>query len=66
LGADITIFDPNSVGSPERAERRYDLPGGAKRMVMPSLGIRYTIVNGSICWKDGEIFGRMNGRVLRS
>ena len=66
LAADITIFDPSSVGSPERAERRYDLPGGAKRMVMPSLGIRYTIVNGSICWKDGEIFGRMHGQVLRS
>ena len=66
LAADITIFDPGSVGSPDRAERRYDLPGGAKRMVMPSMGIQSTIVNGSICWKDGEIFGRLNGRLLRS
>ena len=36
LAATITIFDPSTVGSSKRGERRFDLPGGAKRMVMPS------------------------------
>ena len=44
--ADIAIFDPDTVGSASRGERRFDLPGGAKRMVMPSRGVEYTIVNG--------------------
>ena len=40
LAADIAIFDPATVGSANRGERRYDLPGGAKRMVMPSRGVQ--------------------------
>jgi Arc-like DNA binding domain len=30
LAADIAIFDPQTVGSSNRGERRYDLPGGGK------------------------------------
>src|SRR5262249_20617125 len=48
--ADIAIFDPETVGSASRGERRYDLPGGAKRMVMPSRGVEYTIVNGTVVY----------------
>jgi N-acyl-D-aspartate/D-glutamate deacylase len=50
LAADLAIFDPATVGSAGRPERRYDLPGGAKRMVMRSQGIEYTIVNGVVTW----------------
>ena len=35
LAADVAVFDPDTVGSSNRGERRYDLPGGGKRMVMP-------------------------------
>jgi N-acyl-D-aspartate/D-glutamate deacylase len=66
LAADVTIFDPANVGSPGRPERRYDLPGGAKRMVMRSKGIEYTIVNGEITWQDGALTGASAGQVLRS
>ncbi len=66
LAADIAIFDPASVGSSNRGERRYDLPGGGKRMVMPSRGVRYTIVNGTITYADGALTGATEGRVLRS
>ena len=66
LAADITIFDPATVGSPNRGERRYDLPGGGKRMVMPSRGIRTTIVNGVTTYADGELVGSRAGKVLRS
>ena len=66
LAADITIFDPKTVGSSNRGERRYDLPGGGKRMVMPSRGIRTTIVNGVTTYADGELVGAGAGKVLRS
>ncbi len=66
LAADITIFDPATVGSSNRGERRYDLPGGGKRMVMPSRGVRTTIVNGVTTYADGELVGNGAGKVLRS
>jgi N-acyl-D-amino-acid deacylase len=66
LAADITIFDPATVGSSNRGERRYDLPGGGKRMVMPSRGVRTTIVNGVTTYADGELVGKGAGKVLRS
>jgi N-acyl-D-aspartate/D-glutamate deacylase len=66
LAADVTIFDPATVGSVGRPERLYDLPGGAKRMVMRSRGIEYTIVNGEITWEKGALSGASAGRVLRS
>ena len=66
LAADVTIFDPRTVGSVGRPERRYDLPGGAKRMVIRSQGIEYTLVNGAITWERGALTGSAAGHVLRS
>ena len=66
LAADIAIFDAASVGSVGRPERRYDLPGGAKRMVMRSQGIEYAIVNGAVTWERGALTGAAAGSVLRS
>ena len=66
LAADIAIFDPATVASVGRPERRYDLPGGAKRMVMRSQGIEYTVVNGKVTWENGALTGAAGGEVLRS
>jgi N-acyl-D-aspartate/D-glutamate deacylase len=66
LAADLTIFDPATVGSPSRPERLYDLPGGAKRLVKRSSGIEYTIVNGAVTWQQGSLTGARAGQVLRS
>ncbi len=66
LAADLAIFDPATVGSLGRPERRYDLPGGAKRMVMRSQGIEYTLVNGAVTWENGKLTGATSGEVLRS
>jgi len=66
LAADVAIFDAARVGSTNRGERRFDLPGGAKRMVMPSRGIEYTVVNGVVTWADGKLTGAAAGQVLRS
>ncbi|MGD9616577.1 MAG: amidohydrolase family protein [Alphaproteobacteria bacterium] len=64
--ADIAIFDPDTIGSASRGERRFDLPGGAKRMVMPSRGVEYTIVNGTVAYAGGRATGATSGAVLRS
>lgn len=64
--ADVTVFDPESVGSRNRGERRHDLPGGAKRMVMPSHGVELTLVNGEVVWEQGSLTGAAPGVVLRS
>ena len=66
LAADVAIFDPASIGSSNRGERRYDLPGGGKRMVMPSRGVQYTLVNGAITYAQGALTGAAAGQVLRS
>jgi N-acyl-D-aspartate/D-glutamate deacylase len=66
LAADLAIFDPATVASLGRPERRFDLPGGAKRMVMRSQGIEYTIVNGAVTWENGALTGAALGEVLRS
>ena len=66
LAADVAIFDASRIGSTNRGERRFDLPGGAKRMVMPSRGVEYTVVNGVVTWEEGKLTGAAAGQVLRS
>jgi N-acyl-D-aspartate/D-glutamate deacylase len=63
--ADVAIFDPDRIGSKNHGERRYDLPGGAKRIVMPSAGVEYTIVNGAPTWEQGKLTEAKAGKVLR-
>lgn len=63
--ADVAIFDPARIGSTNHGERRHDLPGGAKRIVMPSKGVEYTIVNGAVTWDQGRLTEAKAGRVLR-
>ncbi|HXZ53756.1 MAG TPA: amidohydrolase family protein [Burkholderiales bacterium] len=66
LAADLVLFDPRTVGAAGRPERIYDLPGGAKRMVMRSQGIEMTLVNGVPTWEKGALTGAAAGQVLRS
>ena len=63
--ADVAIFDPERIGSTNHGERRHDLPGGAKRIVMPSKGVEYTVVNGAVTWEQGRLTDAKAGRVLR-
>jgi N-acyl-D-amino-acid deacylase len=66
MAADVVIFDAATVGSGGRPERLFDLPGGAKRMVMRSRGIEMTLVNGEVTWDKGALTGACAGSVLRS
>jgi N-acyl-D-amino-acid deacylase len=65
FAADLTIFDPDKVQAKEK-EFVNDLPGGASRLVARADGYRYTVVNGQVIQRDGELTGACPGRVLRS
>ena len=65
MAADLTIFDPDKVQAKDK-EFVSDLPGGASRLVARADGYRYTVVNGQIVQRDGELTGACSGRVLRS
>ncbi|HWB66503.1 MAG TPA: amidohydrolase family protein [Mycobacteriales bacterium] len=63
--ADLVLFDPAEVDhEPERT--RYDLPGGAPRLVADARGVRSVIVGGVEVCHDGTPTGALPGTVLRS
>src|SRR4051812_11160267 len=66
LAADVVLFSQETIASAGRPERLYDLPGGAKRMVMRSKGVEMTLVNGEPTWEKGKLTGARAGKVLRS
>ena len=68
LPADVTVFDPDTVGcSPLR--RVHDFPAGADRLVSDATGIRWVIVEGTPIREEGRDVvdpeGPLPGRVLR-
>jgi len=66
LAADIVLFDPATVASPDRPTLVHDLPAGGGRMHAPARGIRRVIVNGTTLYRDGAHTGAYPGQVLRS
>jgi N-acyl-D-aspartate/D-glutamate deacylase len=53
LAADVTVFDPATVGcGPLR--RVFDFPAGADRLVSDASGIRAVVVNGVVIREDGR------------
>ena len=66
LAADFAIFDMETVGSDKTGGMVHDLPGGGRRLVVPSRGIEYTIVNGQKLFEHGVDSGSRNGQVMRS
>ena len=67
LAADITIFDPDTVGC-SRLRRVHDFPANAERLVADAQGIRAVIVNGRVIREEGrdaDLGATLPGRVLR-
>lgn len=63
--ADVTLFDPATVGSgPEQTVD--DLPGGSSRIWAGALGVPHVLVNGVAVVADGRLTGATPGTVLRS
>lgn len=69
LAADVTVFDPDTVGA-SALRRVHDMPGGADRLVADARGIDLVIVNGTVIRRDGKDAvrpdGVLPGRVLRN
>jgi len=63
--ADITIVDPETVGS-EPAELVHDLPGDSPRLTADSIGVKRVLVNGTVVVVDGKATGELPGTILRS
>jgi N-acyl-D-amino-acid deacylase len=62
--ADITIFDPTTVG-PLMPYVVHDVPGGEERIEQRATGFAATIVNGAVLTRDGVATGERPGRLLR-
>ena len=62
--ADITIFDPATVNAEEPTWAN-DFPANTKRMVQQSVGMHYTIVNGTVINDHGRMTGDLPGQVMR-
>ena len=65
LAADITIFDPETVG-PLPEDTVHDFPSGGWRIRELAEGIKATIVNGEVLIEDGKHSGALPGRVMRN
>ena len=63
--ADVVVFDPATVGSTD-VTMRYDLPGGAGRLVADALGIEHVLVNGGAVVDGGVLTATRSGAVLRA
>jgi N-acyl-D-aspartate/D-glutamate deacylase len=68
LAADVTVFDPATVGcGPLR--RVFDFPAGADRLISDATGIRTVVVNGVVIRAEGKDAlapdGTLPGRLLR-
>jgi N-acyl-D-aspartate/D-glutamate deacylase len=63
--ADITLFDPRTIGSdpPVFVD---DLPAGGRRLIAGAHGIAATFIHGVQVMRDGQPTGALPGRVIRS
>ncbi len=62
--ADLVVFDPGTV-APGRERTVDDLPGGASRIVVDSVGVERVLVAGTEIVADGAFTGATPGMVLR-
>lgn len=63
--ADITLFDPKTIGS-EAPVFKDDLPAGGRRLIAKARGIVATFIAGVQVMDEGKETGAMPGRVIRS
>ncbi|HET6874672.1 MAG TPA: amidohydrolase family protein [Acidimicrobiales bacterium] len=63
--ADLTLFDPGTVG-PDVERTLDDLPGGGSRIFTGAIGVPHVLVNGVQVVTDGKLTGSTPGTVLRS
>ncbi len=65
MAADLNVFDLAEIG-PAVPTLEDDLPGGGRRLLQRSVGIRATVVNGEVIMEEGKPTGARPGRLLRN
>ena len=63
--ADVTVFDPDTVG-PRPTEWRQDLPAGGGRLYAEADGVSLVVVNGVPIVEGGVLTGDRPGQLVRS
>ncbi len=64
LPADITVFDPATIGAGP-VKTMFDLPARAARLYCDAVGVTDVLVNGQAIVNDGAYTGAFPGSVLR-
>jgi N-acyl-D-aspartate/D-glutamate deacylase len=62
--ADIVVYELKAL-STGTAEKAWDFPAGAWRLVRKPEGYRHILVNGEVTFRDNECTGAVPGRLLR-
>ena len=62
--ADLVVFDPETI-APDLPYMASDLPMGAARIIQKAVGIKATVVGGTVLTRGQSHTGAMPGRLLR-
>jgi N-acyl-D-aspartate/D-glutamate deacylase len=62
--ADVVVFNADTI-APMMPEVEHDLPAGARRLKQKATGIKATVVNGEVLFRDNEHTGALPGQLLR-
>ena len=65
--ADMMVYNYDELGFLyDKPVCGTDFPGGERRLIQKPKGLRYTIVNGSVTFKENDCTGALSGKLLRS
>ena len=65
--ADIIVYDLDKLGFLyDKPRFDTDFPGGERRLVQKPIGLRYTLVNGTVTFEGNDCTGALPGKLLRS
>ena len=65
--ADVIVYDLDRLGMLyDRPLFANDFPGEERRFIQKPTGLRYTLVNGTVTFRDNECTGALPGKLLRS
>ena len=65
--ADIMVYNWDELGFlHDRPVFGNDFPGGERRLIQKPVGLRYTVVNGTVTFEENDCTGALPGKLLRS
>ena len=65
--ADIIVYNLDELGYVhDKPVYSNDFPGGERRLIQKPVGLRYTLVNGTVTFEENDCTGALPGKLLRS